>query len=464
MKADVTQKPGLTWLLAVILVASLVSILAYATSNQSKASDAAVQSSSVGAVSASLPTPVGTVTYAMPTLAPPPSLINASPAEIGHTAIAATYASKRVVSGKPQAVLVRPVTLEQLGEMGLGWTHFSTAEEPPLMLVILKGDFSSSANLFAPYVEVTPCPLGLGGIKNCPEPEHYHYVGYVYDLWASVPSIFMQSKDGSIFRQALNDLSLPNDESPLNPPGYKPASSGGLSVLHYGDTGIGEPSEGKVVHQGYTGAAHYIAYSGINHHNDMDNQPADPNHLYATVAWNWNAPTGGQDYIAANNRLLPQVAAQGGQVEVSVVFKDYMPVTDFSTFVQKYSVKPSLSYVRATDENPKPVYAPYYTLKLNANNADAIPQAALDSQLSTLKSDPQKQVNLKGVYVTHAWVDAKQLTALAADATVYYVDINANLVRSDLAKANIADSAQTQVITYPQLIFNSLVEQPYQKR
>ncbi len=146
------------------------------------------------------------------------------------------------------------------------------------------------------------------------------------------------------------------------------------------------------------------------------------------------------------------------------MFKNYMPVEQFRAFVQKHGLKPGLSYLRAIDENPVPVYAPYYTIKVNASNSDPIPQASLGSQLTPLTSDPQRQVALKGVYVTHAWIDAKQLQALAADPSVYYVDIAANLVRSDLAKAGVAGAAQAQVITYPQLIFNSLVEKPYQSK
>jgi hypothetical protein len=329
------------------------------------------------------------------------------------------------------------------------------------MLIILKGDFSSSADLFAPLIEEKPCTIGLGGVNNCPEPKHYQYIGYVYDLWASAPTIFMQSKDGSIFRQALNDPSLPTDETPLSTPQQNHVSSGGPNVLHYGDTAIGEPAEGKQIHAGNIGAASYKAYTGIDKHNNMDNQPADPTRLYATVSWAWNSPTGGQDYVAANNQALPQVAAQGGQVEVSVVFKDYLPVAQFRTFVQQYGLKPGLSYLRAIDGKSLPVFAPYYTIKVNASNGDAIPQASLDRQLAPLTNDAQKQVALKGVYVTHAWMNANQLPALAADPSVYYVDISANLVRSDLAKAGVAGTAQAQVITYPQLIFNSLVEKPY---
>ncbi len=317
MKANHSFAPGSRLLLIGLMVGILGMMAACNTTSQQVTSNAAIQNSSSGVVSTVLPTPVGTPQGIMaPTPGPRKPLGNASPEEVGQAAIAFAFEERRVISGTPQVLLARSVTLQEVGNLGLGQSSFGSSEQPPLMLVILKGDFNKEVS-FGGYQRSELCLLIKGRPSSCPAPKHYQYIGYVYDLWASAPTIFMQSKDGSIFRQALNDPSLPTDETPLSTPQQNHMSSGGPNLLHYGDTAIGEPSEGKLVHQGYAGVGHYLAYTGIDKHNDMDNQPADPNRLYATVSWNWNSPTGGQEYVAANKQALPQVAAQGGQVEVS---------------------------------------------------------------------------------------------------------------------------------------------------
>ncbi len=453
-------------LLTSTLLAMLVTIAACNTAAQPDASSAAVQNNSSGVSSAALPAPMETVTNAVPSptqIPPRKPLGAASPEGVGQAAIAFAYEERRVLSGTPQVLLARPITLEELGNLGLGWSSFGSIEQPPLMLVILKGDFSKAIS-FGGFQRSEPCLLIKDQPSSCPEPEHYHYIGYVYDLWAGMPTIYMQSKSGGIFKQALNDPSLPY-EAPLSTPENRHTLPSGSNAFHYGDSPPGgEPAEGKLIREAGFGAGRYSAYIGINKHNDADGKPADPNRIYATLSWNWDSPSGGLDYVAANKKLMPQVAAQGGQVEVSVVFKDYVPVDQFRAFVQKYGLKPGLSYLRAIDQKPVPVYAPYYTIKVSASNADPIPQASLDSQFASLKNDPQKQVALKGVYATHAWLDAKQLQALTADPSVYYVDVAVNAVRSDLAKAGVAGAAQAQVVTYSQLVFPLLMEKPYQSR
>ncbi len=94
--------------------------------------------------------------------------------------------------------------------------------------------------------------------------------------------------------------------------------------------------------------------------------------------------------------------------------------------------------------------------------ADPLPQAAVDSAFNKLHADTP-QLSLKGVYATHAWLDAKDLSALAADPSVYYVDLTANAVRDDLAKAGVAGAAQAVVETPAQMLF-ALVEKPWQSK
>ena len=72
-------------------------------------------------------------------------------------------------------------------------------------------------------------------------------------------------------------------------------------------------------------------------------------------------------------------------------------------------------------------------------------------------------MQLQGVYATHAWVDAKELPTIAADPSVYYVDVTAEAARNDLVKAGISNARQAVVVNYADVLF-SAVEKPYQSK
>lgn len=121
------------------------------------------------------------------------SLASATSDQIAQVALSIVKQDFTIRSGTPQAVLSRPITEDELPAIGLGRVSFAASQHPPLSLVILKGDFGT-AHL-----------PGTGKSAS----DRFQYVGYVFDLWAGVPTKTMASPDGGIFRTALNDGALP---------------------------------------------------------------------------------------------------------------------------------------------------------------------------------------------------------------------------------------------------------------
>ncbi len=147
------------------------------------------------------------------TVGHPDVLTNASEQEVGQVALAATARNFPTRSGTAQIALGRRVARDDLPKLGLQGIPQTTIEEPPLMLVIIRGDFGK------------PNLPGTGNIG-----QQFKYIGYVYDLWAGIPTLVIASPDGHEFRMALNDPSLP-----MSPPvvATAPVPSQG-PLLHYG--------------------------------------------------------------------------------------------------------------------------------------------------------------------------------------------------------------------------------------
>lgn len=153
---------------------------------------------------------------------PPPTchyclahLLNASPEEIGRFAVQYAIDWGEVLSGTPQVMLSRLVTWDDYLTLGLGCPPSKvTFEEPPLALVILKGDL---------------LPVGPG-LATFPDVK---YIAYVFDLWADAPTSKIWSADGVTFRIALNDPSLPDGNSSM--PMVCPTPLPHKITQHYGE-------------------------------------------------------------------------------------------------------------------------------------------------------------------------------------------------------------------------------------
>jgi len=124
----------------------------------------------------------------------------------------------------PQVVLARFVTADDLHSMVLSSPAFISIETPPMALVILRGDFA-----------YTPLGTLVGG--DTP-PAKSKYIAYIFDLWAGLPTSIMTSPNGSHFRQALADMSLPTPELPMV---VAPTIDPSTKTLHYGEAAPGIP-------------------------------------------------------------------------------------------------------------------------------------------------------------------------------------------------------------------------------
>lgn len=139
-----------------------------------------------------------------------------TPQQVGQNALDHVRQDFVIRSGTPQVLLTRSITREDLPRLSLPGIPRTTIEEPPLMLVIIKGDFGPS-NL----------PSPLTGSSD----EQYKYIGYVFDLWTGTPTLIMASPLGGEFRTALNDPTLPIVATPVPaPPVASPAP-----LHHYGE-------------------------------------------------------------------------------------------------------------------------------------------------------------------------------------------------------------------------------------
>lgn len=132
------------------------------------------------------------------------SLEGATQDEIARYAVDYARAQFGVVSGTPRVRLVRSVTTADLPALGLGGVSF-TAEEPPLALVILAGDFDVSSM------------RGLGRSDPAVAHTRVEYVGYLFDLRSGIAALTATSPKGGRFRIALDDPSLPDDQPKVVP-------------------------------------------------------------------------------------------------------------------------------------------------------------------------------------------------------------------------------------------------------
>lgn len=197
--------------LAILIVITLTA--GSRTAQQRAVIPAVAVSTSVKEIGTSLPTPDPTIMARVTKIRPKlTDLVHASPERIAE--LAKDHAQTRLrAQGATSILLSRPITREQVANLGLGClADFASIEEPPLALVILKGDFT---------FEKMPGGRTSQGIR-------FPYVVYVIDLWSGIPVRLMNSISGGLVRKALNNPSLPFDEEstsqPLECPPRRPGS------------------------------------------------------------------------------------------------------------------------------------------------------------------------------------------------------------------------------------------------
>ncbi len=132
------------------------------------------------------------------------SLTGASQPQVAQFAVEYTQQEFRVLSGSPQVVLTRSVKAGELEGLGLDPVNLASIEEPPLMLVIVKGDFG----------------LGTTTASTLDRDRwRFSYISYVFDEWSARSASTVASAKGGVFRKVLNDPSLPNDNTQSNTSG-----------------------------------------------------------------------------------------------------------------------------------------------------------------------------------------------------------------------------------------------------
>jgi len=125
------------------------------------------------------------------------NLVGASPQEVGHYAqqYAQAELSQDGSTTIPQVLLSRPIVPAEMASLGMGCIYFGTIEEPPLMLVILKGDFDLRG-------------VPGGGMAG---PSQVEYMGLTFDIWSARVTHFVSSPKGGFFQGLLNDSTIQED-------------------------------------------------------------------------------------------------------------------------------------------------------------------------------------------------------------------------------------------------------------
>jgi hypothetical protein len=144
------------------------------------------------------------------------SLESASPEEIGRFAIEYLRAQNNIRSGTPEILLTRSIRRADIGALGLGCVGSSPSiEEPPLVLVILRGDFDFSRMLGS---SAGPSKANSG----------FGYLAIAFDLWAATPMYQKFSSNPEYFKVALGNA---NSATPL----VCPTEQAVPKSLHYGE-------------------------------------------------------------------------------------------------------------------------------------------------------------------------------------------------------------------------------------
>lgn len=156
---------------------------------------------------------------------------NASPKQVADY-VEANMLTELGATGPVTRTLVRPVARADMPKLGLDCLPDNPAnEEPPYVLVILKGDFDFS---------------GLPGRGRGREMrnERYEYAVVVIDVWSALPVMIMGSQKGGELRKALNDPSLPivPNYFPSECPPWSPGTLPHGAIIPSGDVGTPQPT------------------------------------------------------------------------------------------------------------------------------------------------------------------------------------------------------------------------------
>ncbi len=103
---------------------------------------------------------------------------------------------KGILSEAPTVAFTRSITKAEVPSTSLGKINF-IGGEPPLMLVVVKGNFDVSSPATARFSDLKPRTQAK-------------YIVYIFDLRAGIPCLTSTGATGEYFRRVLNDASLPD--------------------------------------------------------------------------------------------------------------------------------------------------------------------------------------------------------------------------------------------------------------
>lgn len=141
------------------------------------------------------------------------SLVGATDSQVSQYALEYVEATFEV-KAEPKVILAKSVTNDDLSKMELTPIYVASIEQPPLKLVIIKGNFGLG------HV------LG-GGMMSDAARSNFRigYIELVFDVWSGIPASTVTSPNGGSFRKALNDPTLPDDYPSSGPLAEKNISS-----------------------------------------------------------------------------------------------------------------------------------------------------------------------------------------------------------------------------------------------
>ncbi len=149
----------------------------------------------------------------------PHNLVGRSPAEVSLAAQAEAERSYNAPISSTEVLVARSITPEDMPALGFYCHTFWTIETPPLMLIVLRGDFDGSR-----YMDNSQ---GFG--------VHHRYLAYIYDIWAGLPTETFATQGGALHK-VLNDPSITGDYAGqfAAQDSIPPCPTEGPKTLHYG--------------------------------------------------------------------------------------------------------------------------------------------------------------------------------------------------------------------------------------
>lgn len=167
-----------------------------------------------------------------------------------------------------------------------------------------------------------------------------------------------------------------------------------------------------------------------------------PGDVIASVHCAINTRSSIDAYVASNKQLLPQVVQESGLVEVWVIFSQYQSVDNFRAWVKKHNLKVRDTHLRGIDGDvykDMPIRSPEGT-------SDPLPNSRMKVIDDYNAHNYPTMIN-KGVYAVRTWADSKELSSIAAETFVYFVDVTPSIVQMDLANKGVEGARQADVQT-----------------